>query len=201
MLFHLPISLQGTGHHQAGSRHHPSPRNWDPSSSWQRLSLLGSGVNSHLLSRSPILTAAMPHSAVRPFFWVLHFIYGSCIQFFCKLVNFGSCSLLHTILSILSFFKHIKLPPFVLGITITIVPIWRIWSFNLLLLITLAHGGLFPCVFGGFKLWAHVLCNFYLWESLTSAFKVCSPHQSEWPLLKSLQITKAGEGVRKREPS
>ena len=26
-------------------------------------------------------------------------------------------------------------------------------------------------------------------------------HQSEWPLLKSLQLTNAGEGVEKRQPS
>ena len=48
-----------------------------------------------------------------------------------------------------------------------------------------------------YKLFAIFICE----NTSRSVFKVCSSHWSEWPLLKSLPITNAGEGVEKREPS
>ena len=38
-------------------------------------------------------------------------------------------------------------------------------------------------------------------RGMQSELQDFTSHQSEWPLLKSLQLTNAGEGVEKREPS
>ena len=39
------------------------------------------------------------------------------------------------------------------------------------------------------------------YENANQNYNEVSPHQSEWPSLKNLQITNARKGVEKREPS
>lgn len=185
MLLHLPISLQGTGHHQTGPAATHPPSNWDPVSSLQGLSFLGSGVNCHLFSSSRILTSAVRQSAICPFCWVLNFT--SFISLMEAIFSsFANRSILiallcFTILSIsFPFFNHIQCTAFVLGVRwLQSFPFGGIWSFSLWFLITLAHGGLFPCVFGDFKVWAPSYLPFLSVRILQDLYLKCVLHTGQ----------------------